>query len=388
MCRILLATLDFPPRLGGVARYYQKICESLPSDKIVVLAPEEVGSENFDKKQKYKIYREPFYTRLPIRPKWLFLFWPIFKIIRKEKIEILHVGQVLPLGTIAWIFKKVTGIKYWVYTHGMDVTVPAKIRRKRWLLRHILAGADKIICNSQFTRSKVLELRVNPDKIIVIRPLILPSKMDTLDKPSRSRATRGKGGERGFWSPSNNQKVLLSVSRLVERKGIQHVIEAMTKILEKVPNAVYLIGGTGPFEGKLKDLARQYHLEDKIFFLGAVSEEEKQRLYQLCDVFVLPTLELPNGDVEGFGIVYLEAAYFGKPSIASIAGGAGEAVLDGQTGLLAEPGNAGDIAEKCVQLLTDSVYAQKLGEQGRKLVTEDWKWEEEVEKLFNYKTSI
>jgi len=171
------------------------------------------------------------------------------------------------------------------------------------------------------------------------------------------------------------KNVVLTIARLVERKGIDVVIKAMPMVLEAIPNVVYLVIGLGPYKGKLERLARDLGLEGRVIFVGHVSDEELPLYYCACDVFVLVSRTLTDkGEMEGFGIVYLEAGACGKPVVAGRGGGVEEAVEDGVTGLLVDPLDVGEIAEAIVRILKDKELAKRLGENGRKKAMKQPDW--------------
>ncbi|MFH0988202.1 MAG: glycosyltransferase family 4 protein, partial [Parcubacteria group bacterium] len=148
-----------------------------------------------------------------------------------------------------------------------------------------------------------------------------------------------------------------------------------------IPNAVYVIVGSGVYENELRVAVEKFGVKDKVLFVTDAVDNDLPLFYQSCDLFAMPCRELANGDVEGFGIVYLEANLFGKPVVAGRSGGAAEAVIDGQTGLVVEPNDANAIAEALVALLTDEQRAKILGEAGRKRVVEQFDWKKQADKV-------
>jgi len=171
------------------------------------------------------------------------------------------------------------------------------------------------------------------------------------------------------------------VGRLVQRKGHDMVIKAMPEIIKQVPDCIYLIVGGGPYKQTLERLVNKNNLRDWVKFIGTASHQDLPALYQLADVFIMPARQLDNGDVEGFGIAYLEANLFGKPVIGGKSGGVADAVIDGQTGLLVDPTDVSQIAKAAIKLLTDEAYAAKLGTQGLQRVNEEFDWVSQTEKI-------
>ena len=382
----LLVTLDFPPNLGGVATFYYNVCKNLPGDKIVVLAPEQEGAEAFDKKQNFTIIRKKLLSNFPqTMPKglggilkmassikWLSIIRYFKLLVKQHDIELIQAGQILPIGTLAMIYKKQKKIPYLFYAHGLDILLPQKFMRKKTLLKKIIANAQAIIANSYFTKDELIKLGAKPEQVTVIYPC--PSL-------TAEQTSEWKIQEILQDYELKNKKILLTVGRLVERKGHDMVIKALPKIIKKVPDVTYLIIGEGPRKKNLEELVNQGNLRDYVRFLGPLPQNDLAAFYQLSDVFIMPARQLVNGDVEGFGIVYLEANLFGKPVIGGRSGGVPEAIIDGQTGLLVNPNDIDKIAEKTIKLLTNSAYAERLGIQGMERVSEEFNWQSQTEKI-------
>lgn len=371
MRKCLLFTIDFPPRKGGVAKYYENICAGLPSWNISVLCEHEEKENEFDKEQKYGIYRKNLISKFPIWPKWIFSFFYLKKIARKEKSDIVFVGQILPLGTVALFYKKIFGLPYAVFVHGMDIEMAKRRQRKRKLAKKILENAEFIIANSRYTKNLVINEGIGGEKIEVVYPCV-----DTRICANVNACLQAN--QREF--NRSRQPVLLTVGRLVKRKGHDTVIKVLPKIKKKFPDLKYIIGGDGQDRQYLEALAKEYNVEDSVEFIGKISDERKFKLYEESDIFIMPSRDI-NGDVEGFGIVYLEAALYGKPVIAGDSGGSSEAVINGQTGLLVNPESEDEIAMATIKLLEDQALANKLGVQGRERVLREFTIEKQGEKI-------
>lgn len=373
MRKMLIATLDFPPMVGGVAQYLSGLARNLAYDKIILLAPEMDGAEEFDKKQDYKIYRKKLISRsVFLWPKWLPLLYHLFKIVRREKIEVVFVAQVLPIGTAAFIIKKILGIPYVVSCHGMDILTGKSSWRKAKLMNKIFAQAEFVVSNSEYTKNELIKFGVPQEKIKIVYPCPAEVVEPTQEKIEEIKNRYNLGGK----------KIILSVSRLVSRKGQDKVIEAMPKILEAVPEARYVIVGDGGERKKLEELTNGTGGREKIIFTGMVDVEYLAALYSLCDVFIMVSRQ-KGGDVEGFGLVYLEANQYGKPVIAGRSGGVREAVIDGSTGILVDPLDVNQISEALIKLLEDDSLANQLGERGRERVKKEFSWTQQIEKIKN-----
>jgi phosphatidylinositol alpha-1,6-mannosyltransferase len=162
----------------------------------------------------------------------------------------------------------------------------------------------------------------------------------------------------------SGKKIILTIGRIVPRKGLDTVVRALPRILKQVPNAHYLIVGSGEYQPALKYLADKTGVADRVIFAGRVTESELVDYYRLCDVFAMPNRDMPGGDTEGFGLVFLEANACGKPVVGGRAGGAVEAVIDGENGLLVDGWSIQDVADAITRLLTDTKLYQHLAERG------------------------
>ncbi|HOZ56340.1 MAG TPA: glycosyltransferase family 4 protein [bacterium] len=352
---ILLFTLEYPPFKGGVANYYGNLVGRWPaSDQVLVLHNNEG--------QLIKKW-------LPI--KWLPAIWQLYIKIKKEKIDHIIVGHILPLGTAVYFVSKITRTPYTVFLHGMDLAYAQKLPRKSKLAYKILAKAENIICVNNYTADLTRKfLKENQyEKIKVVHPGIDPElEID-------NQLTE----ELRFKHNLTNKIVLFSVGRLVKRKGVDNVIKAMPEILKSAPNLYYIIAGDGPDKIYLKELARGIN---NVIFLGEVADKEKWAWLSLCDIFIMPARNI-DGDFEGFGIVYLEANLAGKPVIAGDSGGTKDAVQGAYSGILVDPENISRIAGAVIGLAQDAKLRIKLGEQGRERAINEFNWEKQIDKIYN-----
>lgn len=369
MKKLLIGTIEFPPQRGGIANYLAGLAGALPKDKIAVLAPRFSGAENFDNRQPYKVYRRNLFSKF-IWPKWLPMVWHLWRTARREKVEAILVGQVLPVGTAALAVKRFFKIPYFVSCHGMDIMTAAENSRKKNLMNKILEQASGVIANSKFTKNELIKLGVAENKIAIICPCPVVG----------SRIEPGKVNEIKNRLGLADKKIIFTVGRLVARKGYDKVIEAMPKILEKVQQAIYVIAGDGPEKESLKFKIENLKLENEVLLLGEVSEEKKNAFYQLCDLFIMTPRQI-GADVEGFGTVYLEANQYGKPVVAGKSGGVAEAVVDGVTGLIVDPENINKISDAVIKILSDENLAKKIGGRGREMVEKEFIWEIQIVKL-------
>jgi len=391
--KLMLCSIDYKPQDGGVAEFMYNIGKSLSESGIDVnaVAFDIEGAANFDKCNKYfHTYRVPeisnicsfsfkrIITRFVHFVKTLGglinLYKYISKILDEKGISHTVCFHWDVFGVVSFFIRKKRNIPYYVVVHGLDVL--RKENKFVWLSKYyfqwsiqrlVLNNANGIFVNSQYTKDIVLKDATINKSIYVVncgvdikrfikshtRPLLF-NKLDV-----------------------GNAKILLSITRLVKRKGIDNAIKAFAEVLRKHKDLkmLYLIGGIGPDYERLKNIVDELGLRDRVVFFGFISEEQKNEFYNLADVFIMPSREEKDGDVEGFGIVFLEANACGKPVIAGNSGGVADAVKDGYSGLLVNPLDIQDIVSKIERLSMDEVYAAKLGAQGRERVENSFTWD-------------
>lgn len=357
--KTLLFTLEYPPFRGGVANYYGNMAKYWPiAEKLVVL----------DNNRGELMKKSGFLA-------WWPSFFTLKRKLANDKFDYLLVGQILPLGTVARLVSWLYPVKYGVFLHGMDLSFALKSWRKRIITRLVLKGADKIICANSYVREKLIEfLPESALKVAIVNPGIEGGapEVDKNDIIEIKKIYNLEG-----------KTVLLSLGRLVKRKGVDRTIEALAHIPDSLgENLIYFIAGAGPREEYLKKLVPN-NFADRIVFLGVLSEEEKWTWLQTCDIFIMPSRDI-SGDFEGFGIVYLEANLCGKPVIAGNSGGVRDAVVDEMSGLLVDPDKVDAIAQTIIRLAEDSGLREQLGEQGRLRAINHFNWEKQANKICQF----
>ncbi|NMB48410.1 glycosyltransferase family 4 protein [Candidatus Kuenenbacteria bacterium] len=389
MRKTLLVTLDFYPKIGGVANYYFNLCQNLPQDKIVVLTEEQRDkntttqehNNNRESAFNFRIIREQLMARW-CWPRWWPMIFKIGRISRKETIERLWAGDIWPTGLAIYLISIFWGRPYIISVHGRDLLLAKKNKLKEFLVKIILKQAKTITVNSQSTGRIAEGFGIGQEQTKVIYPGV--GKQE--DKNTGRQEYKNKIIEKHNLV---GKKILLSIGRLVERKGFDKVIEAMPKIGEKVEDLIYVIAGEGPDRERLEKITRRQEYTRpqrlaasdggrektriNVIFIGGVSENEKWAWLDLCDIFIMPARETKD-DIEGFGIVYLEAAMAGKPVIAGKSGGASEAVIDGETGILVDPENHEEIAGAIIKLFNNKELARKMGDNGKRRVEGEFDW--------------
>ncbi len=368
---ILMFSLEYPPYKGGIANYYENIVSYWPENNIYVLANK---SKNVASREN--IYYQALISNF-IFPKWLPAFWHLFKLVKNKKIKHVIVGHVLPLGTVTWLLASILGFNYTVILHGMDATQALAKKRKKRLTKKILKQSQWIICANSYT-SQIIKKVASPQndsKIHIVNPGV--------KKPSQSITDNQVEKIKNKYR-LNNKFVLLSIGRLVARKGFQQVIKAFPQISEKTNDLIYAIAGTGSFKEQLKKQVEGLNLpmQNKIIFLGDITEEQKWIWLKICDAFIMPSMNL-NGDFEGFGIVYLEANIMGKPVIAGQEGGVADSVNHNINGLIVDPRNLNTITQAVKQLTDNQEFKKNLGKQGEKRAREDFDQQKQTLKIYN-----
>lgn len=338
--KTLLITQDFPPLTGGIANYYWNRVKKMQSNEIVVLM-NKVNSYQLPV-TSYQLYYRNFFTKY-FWPHWLPLIWQAWKIIKKEKPDIIWVGQVLPVGSAVWLLSKILKIKYFVTCHGNDLLRAKQNARKYKLAKKILANAKYIEANTKFTKEILIKnFGVTENKINIVYPEC------TL---SRSQVDKNKVEELKSKYNLHGKKVLLTVARLVKSKGIEKIIKLIPELEKEIPNLVYLIVGDGPEKENLVVETRHCLVSDKIIFTGDVPHSELPNYYSLADCFVLTPENKLGVDKESFGIVYLEALEFELPVIAGNVGGAKEIAEKNSEMILVDSNNLQEIKENILKVL-------------------------------------
>jgi phosphatidylinositol alpha-1,6-mannosyltransferase len=354
MKNVLLVTLEYPPRKGGVAEYLRGLHDHLPDGMMSVMI--------------HDLPARPF---LPFA--WLPLLLRVLAEARRSRPDALIVSHVLPVGTIAWIVKLLRGIPYVVIVHGMDLKTAALNVRKKMMARLVLKNARHVVANSAYTMGLLKEYGLEDGRASIVYPC--PS-VPSLDESFNS----GEGGARKEYG-LGGAKVILSVGRLVKRKGYDRIIRALRILRDEGLDARYLLVGDGPEKEDLRQVAKTYGVADFTIFAGAVPDHRLPAHYRAADVFVTPVRELP-GDIEGFGIVFLEAAAYGLPVVATRSGGVAEAVVDGKTGLLLEhDATDQELARTVKKLFERPDWARTLGEAGMDRVATEFGWKRQAAKF-------
>ncbi|MDQ0953087.1 phosphatidylinositol alpha-1,6-mannosyltransferase [Streptomyces phaeochromogenes] len=376
MHKTLIVTNDFPPRPGGIQAFLHNMALRLDPERLVVYASTwkrgREGAEAtaaFDAEQPFVIVRDRTTMLLPT-PR---VSQRAVGLLREHGCTSVWFGAAAPLGLLAPALRKAGAGRLVATTHGHEAGW-AQLPGSRGLLRRIGESTDTITYLGEYTRSRIAAA-LTPEA--AARMAQLPPGVDekTFHPGSGGDAVRARLG-------LTDRPVVVCVSRLVPRKGQDTLILAMPRILASEPEAVLLIVGGGPYEKDLRRLAYETGVVGSVRFTGAVPWSELPAHYGAGDVFAMPCRTRRGGlDVEGLGIVYLEASATGLPVVAGDSGGAPDAVLDGETGWVVRGGSPEDAADRIVALLGDPELRCRMGERGREWVEEKWRWDLLAERL-------
>lgn len=349
MAKKLLITYSFPPRVGGIENYYFNLCSRFDPAEIIVLAHIHYQSEEFDSKQKYKVFRTDFFGgKFP--PRWKQMKKIIQEIIASEGVEEIIFGHFHPFCLLG----AELGLPYFVFVHGTDITQVNDWWQKRALRKtYNNDWCKKFVANSQFLSDQMAGLVGNRSKIEVVNPGI--------DFLSLSKEVEDFKAKKELLGLSDKDLVIVSMSRIEPEKNIEAVIKLMPELLAEIPNIKYVVVGEGSDLERLRGLAVNYGLKYQVLFTGAVDTDSsaKSFYYQLGHIFIIPSLK-----PEGFGISYLEASAAKSAVIASKFGGSAEAVKDGETGILVDPNKSDEIKSAIIKLTSDGELWEKMSTAG------------------------
>jgi len=378
--KCLLIANTFPPIHGGSAVVYENLCQYMSPGTIRVLAPkinyltsEEIpGWREHDALKPYPIDRIPLLRPLMMPASanifislYRFLFQDLIlytrvlfaagRLVRRHKINVVCIGELVAGSWIGIALRRIFGCKLIIYVHGEEVTTTTGGRLHGNRRKDFLLAADKIVAVSSFTCDALTrEMGVEPDKLELIQNGVDTTKFSPGLRNEQLVAMHGL----------EEKKIILTVARLVPRKGIDCAIKAISEVVRSRPDVHYLIVGEGPYKESLKALIQQHDISKFVTLVGMVSDVELIDYFRLCDLFLMPNRTMPDGDTEGFGLVFREANACGKPVIGGRAGGVVEAVIDGQNGLLVDGESPYLIAEAILRVLNDDTLSKRLAENG------------------------
>jgi phosphatidylinositol alpha-1,6-mannosyltransferase len=371
--KTLLVTNDFPPRPGGIQQFVHNLAVRQPPGSVVVYCSRWRGFEEFDAAQPFPVIREDTTVLLPTPT----VARRAARIAREHGCDTVWFGAAAPLALLADGLRKRAGIEWAVaQTHGHEVGWAA-LPGGRAALKRIARGVDVVTYLSGYQRARLAPL-IEPRA--ALRHLAPGVDVDAFRPDVDGTAVRTRYG-------LGERPVVVCVSRLVPRKGQDTLIRAFPEVRRQVPDAALLIASGGPYRGRLKAMARDSGVGEHIVFTGSARYEELPEYYAAGDVYAMPCrtrgafLKMDGLDVEGLGIVYLEASASGKPVVAGDSGGAPDAVVDGQTGYVVGGRDVDTLTKRLVELLTDRDGAARMGAAGRAWTEAEWRWDQQAARM-------
>ena len=381
MKKTLLITEIFPPLHGGSGRWFWELYSRLSRNDFVIAAGDNAEVSEFDKQHDLNLKRFnlsswswglksvtglTYYWRT---------FWQLKKHIKQHGIQAIHCGRCLPEGFMGYLLSKYFGLPLLCYVHGEDVEAAAMSKELTLMVNLVFARSQNIICNSQNTANLLKNNWSVPDnKIQILNPgvdasLFVPTLSSTEIKNQLG------------WQ---DRPTILTVGRLQKRKGQDMLIKALPSIKQKIPNVLYAIIGGGEELANLKTLVASLALEDSVQFMSEASDQQMIQAYQQCDLFVLPNRTIDQ-DIEGFGMVLVEAQSCGKVVIAGDSGGTAETMILNETGYIVDCTTPDALADKIPELLQQPEKRQEMGIKGRQHVEHKLDWivhTQKAQKLF------
>ena len=368
MRRTLVVTNDFPPRTGGIQTFVHEYVRRLPAGSVVVYTSSWGGAAEFDAQQTYPVVREPTKVLLPTRR----VARRAAEIARTHGCDSVWFGAMAPLGLITPHLRRHSSIERAVATtHGHEVGW-AQLPGARQMLQRIASSVDVVTYLGDYTRDRLAPVLGGRTRLERLTPGV-DTEFFTPDADGARVRERYELGAR---------PVVVCVSRLMPRKGQDALIRALPLVQQQVPGTALLLVGGGPYRRRLERLAMQVGVAADVVFTGTVPYDELPAHYAAGDVFAMPCRTRLGGvDVEGLGIVYLEASACGLPVVAGRSGGAPDALIDAVTGFLLTDDSSVEISQRLTTLLGDHELTRKLGQNGRNWVIETWNWDHLVGRL-------
>jgi phosphatidyl-myo-inositol dimannoside synthase len=369
----LFLARSFPPDVGGVQTLALERCKASPPDEIIVLAPAMPRYAEVDRRLPFEVHRWLYSPTWPKAARQIMMIWGTFCwtlwLCLTRRVTVIECSQALPFGLAALLCRALFGARIVVWALGSDFVRPARSLPGRLALRAVFARADRIVTISRYSKERLRDLPFAipelDSKTVILHPPADLGRFSQAVDSARCRARHGLAGKR----------VLLTVARVVERKGIDTMIRALPLILREIPNAIYVVAGLGPQRAAYEQLAESLDVAHAVRFAGYVSDQSLVEYYAAADIVLLLSHSWKErGEIEGYGIVLREAGACGRAVIGSDDGGIPDVVEDGLNGLLVPPGNPARAAEAVLSLLWDDLLRQEMGAAGRERAFEPTAW--------------
>jgi len=360
----LLITNDFGPRAGGIESFVIGLLERMPKSQVVVYTSMQGDTKSYDadwfNSFGVKVIRDRSKILLPT-PR---VVRTLQSLIRQEGIENIWFGAAAPLGVSARWLKKAGASNVVALTHGHEVWW-ARIWPFSWAISEIAKQSNHLTYLGEFTKAAMIKRVGDSNKLVRVAPGIDTEHF----KPVSAAQLREE-------LQLAHRPTIVTVGRLVHRKGQDRLLEALPRIIKEIPDVALVFVGEGPHRQQLDNLVKKLGLQNHVYFIGRIQFSELPKYICVGDVFAMPSRSRFFGlEVEGLGIVYLEASACGLPVIAGASGGAPDAVIAGETGLVVDGNNLEEIAQSCINLLKSKELRDQMGKNGRAWVIDNWRWE-------------
>jgi phosphatidyl-myo-inositol dimannoside synthase len=359
--KILVVTNDFAPKVGGINHYVAELMRRFPAGEVTVFASQWPSAEAHDASYPHPVVRWPSRSMYPtgtVRDR-------VEELVRSERPDVVLFGAAVPLAMMGRTVERRTGVPYAAFTHGVEVWA-GQVPGTRGVLSSIARNALLLMGVSRWTIEQLRGVVGPAPRLELVPPGIDRTHFHegVSDAEVRERLRLG------------DAPVISCVARLTLRKGQDKVIRAMPWILREFPEARFLVVGTGPDLERLQALAQRKRVADRVIFAGEVGWDVLPQYFKAGDVYPIPSRPRKLGlEGEGLGLAFLVAAAGGRPAGAGDSGGAPEAVIHGETGLVVDGNEVDEVAEALIELLGDSEQAAKLGAAGADRVHRDFTWE-------------
>ena len=367
MPRTLVVTNDFPPRQGGIQSFVHQLLLRQPPGSVAVYASDHDGSAEFDAEQPFPVVRHPTGLLVPTPAARR----RVLRALRDFEATSVWFGAAAPLALLAPALRDAGARRVVATTHGHEAAW-AMLPGARQALRRIGDGCDVVTYLGDYFRRRLTGPLGDHPRLVQLTPGVdVETFRPDVDASEVRKRYRLEG-----------RPVIVCVSRLVKRKGQDALIQALPRVHRTVPDAALLLVGSGKYRGELERLADRLGVRKHVVFTGGVVHAELPAHYAAGDVFAMPCRTRRGGmDVEGLGIVYLEASATGLPVVAGDSGGAPDAVREGETGYVVDGRDVPALAEPLARLLRDDALRAELGAAGRAWIERDWRWETMAERL-------
>ena len=358
--KVLVVTNDFPPKVGGINYYVAHLVRGFPPGEVTVFASDWPGAERFDASFPHPVVRWPAESMYPTPG----AVDRAEELVTETGADIVLFGAAMPLAMMGRALQRRTGVPYASFTHGVEIWA-AKVPVAHRALLTLGEGASLLMAVSGWAADHLREA-VGPGPRVDLLPPGIDAELfhpGVSDEEVRRRHGLGDG------------PVICCVSRLTLRKGQDQVIRVLPQVAEEFPDVRFLVVGSGPDQERLWSLARRTGVDDRVVFAGEVPYDELPGYFRAGDVFAMPCRTRKWGlEVEAFGAVFLQASAVGRPCVAGDSGGAPEAVIDGETGVVVDGTDSEAVADGILRLLRDPELAAKMGRVGADRVHREFTW--------------